>query len=138
MKFANPAFLSGSLLWFAARCTVLRSRWCQSGINIALTSASSCGSSLVLVHIKKAEDESFLVKFRLNLFRNPSVVEEHSIYLSHLRAGAAECSCAVYRELPIGGGGMPRELLDILGRKVAVALAVGSGVLDQDLGLPLR
>jgi hypothetical protein len=33
-RLANPAFLEGiSFLRFAARCTVLRSRWYQSGIS---------------------------------------------------------------------------------------------------------
>jgi hypothetical protein len=73
----------------------------------------------------------------VNLFENTSVVEEHSIYYSQLRSGSAERSFEVARKFPIGGGGTPRELLDILSRKVAVALAVGSGVLDQDLDLPL-
>ena len=31
-------FRGFSLPWLALRCTVLRSRWCQSGVNIALVS----------------------------------------------------------------------------------------------------
>jgi len=42
-------FKGVSFLCLAACCTVLRSRWCQSGVNIALTSTSFCDSSLVLV-----------------------------------------------------------------------------------------
>jgi hypothetical protein len=32
----------GSLLWVAACCTVLRSRWCQSGVNIGIAASRSC------------------------------------------------------------------------------------------------
>jgi hypothetical protein len=42
------------LLRDAECCIVLRSRWYQSGINITLTSASFCGSSLVLVSPHRA------------------------------------------------------------------------------------
>jgi len=57
--------------------------------------------------------------------------EDHSIYYSLLRSGAAECSCEFGRDFPIEGGGMPWKLPNILSHKVAVALSVGSGVLDQ-------
>jgi hypothetical protein len=37
------------LLWFAACCTVLLSRWCQSGVNTTLVSAQQCHPPLGLV-----------------------------------------------------------------------------------------
>ena len=46
----------------------------------------------------------------------------------HLRKAISECL--------IGGGGVVRELLDLLGRKAAVTLTAGLGVLVQSISLP--
>src|ERR671914_477050 len=39
--YANPISKGVSVLWVAECCTVLRSRWCQSGINIASYSSDT-------------------------------------------------------------------------------------------------
>jgi hypothetical protein len=57
--------------------------------------------------------------------------------------GSSELSSAeplleVAGELLIGGGRVAREPLDVVGRKVAVALAVGLRVLVEGIGPPFR
>ena len=44
-------------------------------------------------------------------------------------SGSAEGLLEVTRKFPVGGSGMARELLDVVGRKGTVALAVGLCVL---------
>src|SRR5215212_8440734 len=72
------------------------------------------------------------------LFENTSpVAADLSIGNSLHTARSAEHPCEVGCEFLIGGGGVAYDLLDVVGCPVAVALAVGLGVLDQNIGPPL-
>jgi hypothetical protein len=56
-----------SLLWIAACCTVLRSRWCQSGVNIAL--AASARVSALGMALRPLAGYSY--RFRLHSLASP-------------------------------------------------------------------
>jgi hypothetical protein len=74
-----------SLLRLVLLCTVLRSRWYQSGIDIALSSASFCDSSPVLVNVHGASGRRELFRKIVHLFGPLSRCREPLCRLSPTR-----------------------------------------------------
>src|SRR5215212_10887554 len=90
---------------------------------------------------RTAESSSF---YRKSDFRQITFSETRLYTPAYLYGTGAlrSCSSAEYPfevscEFLVGSGAVAGELLDVLARKVAVALAVGLGILDQNLGPPL-
>jgi hypothetical protein len=97
----------------------------------------ACGSQNGAVSIYQTVSSCHSRKPSLPVREHFPVAEDRSIGNSLLRSCSAEYPFEVGCEFLIGGGGLARELLDVLSRKVAVPLAVGLGILDQNIGPPL-